>query len=164
MSIIRQYTLNNQTNPVGMFLDRREKLDLDPPYQRGPVWGEERQRNLIKSLYMGLPIGAMVINRRRYPQDWTVIDGKQRILAIRAFADDQFSVPGAWFGADFDMEPGRDYTFSELGQKARRVFETGASISVYYADFNGIGALEREEELFELINFGGVPQGESDKA
>jgi len=40
------------------------QLLLDPPYQRGDVWGYKRQANLIRSILLGVPIPSIIINDR----------------------------------------------------------------------------------------------------
>ena len=83
----------------------REAFDLNAPYQRGSVWTVEQQRNLIRSFLMGLSVPAVVYSE--LPYDFTpehfayrVIDGKQRILAVRAWAAGQLAVPADWFRDD----------------------------------------------------------------
>lgn len=83
--------------PASFYFEVRDKLDLNPPYQRGSVWDDARRRNLMRSLLMGLPIGSVVLNRRDHapaPAGSTaaahyiaVVDGKQRIETLRAVAD-----------------------------------------------------------------------------
>jgi len=37
-----------------------KQLDLEPPWQRGFVWSPKRQKELIKSILLGIPTGAKV--------------------------------------------------------------------------------------------------------
>jgi hypothetical protein len=85
-----------------VWADKPDRLDLNPPYQRGSVWGVERKRNLIRSLLMGLPIGAVFLNSRHIMQPDRVVDGKQRIEAILDFLGDGLAVPAEWF-AETDL-------------------------------------------------------------
>ena len=131
---------------------------LNAPYQRGDVWGRIRRRNLIKSIVLGIPIPSIVINDRA-SAGWdemvscAVIDGKQRITTILMFLEDQLNVPGEWFGLDRDS-----LVFSELPIAERRRFRR---LPISFCE-GQLPSLEAEREVFELINFGGVPQGESD--
>lgn len=52
----------------------RMDLDVDTPYQRGPVWTQEQRQNLVRSLLRGLPIPAIVLNDRANP-DWVARNG-----------------------------------------------------------------------------------------
>lgn len=176
------YTLNNTQYPLAMFVrdidDRRdgkepkERYIVNQDYQRGFVWDEKRKRNLICSLTMGLPIGVLVINDRTWNDDnfngtqghipfgYAVIDGKQRLSAIREFYNDEFSVPADWFEEDrleegFDKE---EVFFSELSDSGQLWFGN-RPIPVSMARLETI---EQERRIFDLINFGGVAQSESD--
>lgn len=140
----------------------RGQLDVNPPYQRGLVWGLTRKRNLVKSLLMGIPVPSIVINDRgvRF-EEWdaekdptyVVVDGKQRITALRDFVDGKFTVPGHWF--DVDAE---EVLFTELDKPHQRHF-LHRPIAVSEAR---LSTLDEEREMFDLINFGGVAQGDTD--
>lgn len=109
-----------------------ELFDLHAPYQRGSVWTDERRRNLIKSLLMGLPVGATIVSRlpfdpERPSMSYRVVDGKQRIEAIRAFSRGQLVVPGWWFKTDQVKNPSDragGVTVENLSVYGRRSFET----------------------------------------
>lgn len=138
---------------------------LSPPYQRGDVWGTIRRRNFIRSLLMGIPIPSLVVNQRMFAESWqedfrvAVIDGKQRITTIFMFLDGGLSVPAEWFHENH-IEQRHDglVRFSDLNRVGQRMFR-GRPIPFAEAR---VDSLEQEAEIFELINFGGVPQGQSD--
>jgi len=131
-------------------------MDLNPPYQRGDVWGQIRQRNLIRSILVGIPIPSIIINDR-FSANWgneiAVIDGKQRITAILRFMDGELEVPAEWFGLDCGMT-----TFPALELRRQRGFK---NIPIPVCE-GRLESLESEREVFELVNFGGVPQGMTD--
>lgn len=60
-------------------------LDLSPDYQRGSVWDEARQRAFIGHLLEGGNCPNLYIARD--DSGCTVVDGKQRLLAITAFIE-----------------------------------------------------------------------------
>ena len=67
--------------------------DLDvPTWQREIVWTEEDMGLLVYSILNNYPIGMMILWRRadgiRVP-----IDGRQRLAAIRRFAEGQIVIP-----------------------------------------------------------------------
>lgn len=145
---------------------REGQLDVDPPYQRQPVWGLERKQNLIRSLIIGLPIGAIFLNERGYKPDaphYAVIDGKQRILTVAGFLDEEFSVPGEWFEAKYVSRLGSIY-YSELTDVGRRCIMMDWTVATYETQFRwGTSHMfEQERFVFDLVNFGGVAQGEQD--
>lgn len=157
--MITRLGLSQTARPVDVFTYWRETggMLLDPPYQRGDVWGPVRQRNLIKSILTGVPIPSIVINDR-FGAGWggyvscCVIDGKQRITAILKFIDGKLDVPGEWF----DM-PGMVF-FDRIPISYQRRFR----MTPLQVCEGQLPSEEMEREIFDLINFGGVPQGESD--
>ncbi len=64
----------------------RNNIDLDPKFQRRSAWTDKKQSLFIESLILGLPIPQLILaeapGRRG---SFIVIDGKQRLLAIRRF-------------------------------------------------------------------------------
>lgn len=104
-----------------------DHLDLDAPYQRESVWTLDQRRALIKSMIMGLPIGAVVIANLGYENEkfQRVIDGKQRIETLRAFEAGEFTVPQDWFEDDEieHRDPHNETVWSDLSLLGRRHFE-----------------------------------------
>ena len=150
----------SQTNRPIETVDYWQKdngMDLNAPYQRGDVWGEVRQRNLIKSILLGIPIPSIIINDR-FSAGWSdtvscaVIDGKQRITTILKFLSGDLKVSGTWFGLDGDV------SFLDLPRNIQR----GIKNTPLAFTEGQLGSLEEEKEVFELVNYGGVPQGETD--
>jgi len=133
-------------------------LMLDAPYQRGDVWGNIRRRNLIRSLLLGIPIPSIIINDRA-SAGWdelitcAVIDGKQRMTSIIMFLSDQLDVPGAWFGIETES-----LLFSDLPVSFQRRIR---NLPIPFTE-GQLQSLSEEREVFELVNYGGVPQGDSD--
>lgn len=164
---MRELHLHSTNSPLSSLVSwlQEGKLDADPPYQRGSVWGTERSLALIKSVTIGLPIGCMFISERPFPGWPVVIDGKQRLLTLRGWMESKLMVPRDWFAED-DLDIRGDYvSFEMLSDRGRRRWENQALVQVYWSSFRGsLEEIERQEkELFDLINFGGVPQGESDE-
>lgn len=66
---------------------RRGNINLNPRYQRRNAWGAIRKSLFIESLILGLPIPQIILAEERNQRGrFIVIDGKQRLLAIRQFA------------------------------------------------------------------------------
>lgn len=140
---------------VILYWSEKDHLLLSPPYQRGLVWGYNRKVNLIRSLLLGVPIPSIVVNDRfaaGWGEEIAVVDGKQRMTAILEWFRGDLVVPGEWF----DM-PG-EVRYHELSLPRQRYFRLHA---LPFTEAQ-LPSLEAEIEVFDLINFGGVPQGESD--
>lgn len=187
------YQLTTLNSPVFSFVmdDRRKEYDLTAPYQRGSVWTEEQRRNLIKSLLIGIPIGAVTVAKqdiRSTGPYYRVVDGKQRIETLWAFVDGILSVPRDWFDhRDLDLTPMtvREWVaWDDLTPRGHRRFEgctlgtvefdsQSETVELAEPDAQGnrfvhrrrtpVEALAAEAELYLLINFGGVEQTAADR-
>jgi hypothetical protein len=184
---------------VGHWLKRgidedREQIDFNAPYQRESVWTLDQRRALIKSLLMGVPVGSIVVSV--LPYGWTeenfhyrVIDGKQRVLAVRAFHDNEFTIPASWLPEECNYEGDPDgwVTHAEGGRylnsllftsrhlpaleyKGTRAFvgfkmvtdkKTGQPVrTAQWRDVTAEELLAAEAEIFMLINTAGTEQTE----
>ena len=101
---LAEIPLSTLNSPITTFVfpGSREAHGLHAPYQRGSVWDEARQRDLIRSLLMHIPVGAILRAKRSGSGDtdepyYRIVDGKQRIEAIHAFVDGKLAVPADWF-------------------------------------------------------------------
>jgi hypothetical protein len=118
-------------------------VEVDPPYQRGLEWSLEDKQLLINSILKDLDIGKFVFVRNSYKEEgagYTVLDGKQRLNAIREFYEDRFTYNGL--------------KYSELSFVDQYMF-TGKGIS--YAYINGENLTEKDiVRYFLRLNQGGV--------
>ena len=169
---LEELRLNQTAYTVGEFTSwsRSGDMDMDQPYQRGHVWGVVRQRNLIRSLLMGLPIGAITINRRdlggfKHP-GWdenrrvafAIVDGKQRVTTLLRFVEGRLTVPAWWFPAADRRSSADEVTFTDLSAARQRFFKR-LPLACSEARLSSLAA---EKDVFDLINFGGVAQGDVD--
>lgn len=82
-------------------IDHSKGLDLDPDFQREHVWTAEQQSSWLEYIISGGENGKDVIvnapnwHRAGY-QGATLVDGKQRIQAIRQFMSNKVPVFGAY--------------------------------------------------------------------
>ncbi|MFC9425381.1 DUF262 domain-containing protein [Streptomyces sp. NPDC056987] len=88
---------------------RRGNIQLNPRFQRRDAWNKPRKSRFIESLILGLPIPQIVLaedkNRRG---KFIVLDGKQRLLALRQFA------AGSSFAASEEEEGFRGFSLTGL--------------------------------------------------
>lgn len=127
-------------------------------YQRDFVWTVEQNQHLIESIYNNIDCGKVLVRHR----SWTeieevvksggdtselsfidIIDGKQRLNAIRGFLTDEFP-----------DHLGNYY--SDLSQTSQRIFNTTMLIS--YAEIDGSVPDSFVISQFLKLNFMGVPQ------
>ncbi|PKV85932.1 DUF262 domain-containing protein [Streptomyces sp. TLI_146] len=66
---------------------RRGNIQLNPKFQRRDAWDKARKSKFIESLILGLPIPQIVLAEDKSRRGkFIVLDGKQRLLALRQFA------------------------------------------------------------------------------
>lgn len=64
-------------------------LVTSPPFQRRTAWNRDRQSLFIESLMLGLPVPPLVLAESlRAEGQFYVLDGKQRLTALRLFVKD----------------------------------------------------------------------------
>lgn len=169
------YTLRSRSLPIDFFVDRlgSGRMVDDMDYQRGHVWSLERKQNLIRSVLMGVPFGAVTLNDRAVarfadPDDprgdvFALIDGKQRVAALVGFMAGEFTTPAGWWSAaDVDQHERLDVPHVGWGQLTARGRRRIADVAlpVWVAQ---VSSVADERTIFDLVNFGGVPQGASDQ-
>ena len=139
----------------------RNNIDLDPSFQRRSAWPDKKQSLFIESLILGLPIPQLILaeapGRRG---SFIVIDGKQRLLAIRRFGsenqEDQFR-PLKLRGLT-ELEHLNNKTYSDLRDEValsddRAAFENSSIRTIVIRNW------QHEEYLYEVflrINTGSV--------
>lgn len=166
--VLERIQLQNRNWPIDAFVHWMQKGDLllNPPYQRGVVWGRKRQQNFIRSIIQQIPFPSIVVNNRLGADmsgggpAYAVIDGKQRLTAVLNFVHGKLAVPGEWFG-DYEVTyrgAADVLTFGQLKPGAQSRF-LGRPIA---AAETCLKTIEQEQLVFEMINFCGLAQGEVD--
>lgn len=132
----------------------KEKIDLDPPYQReGEVWSVFKRQLLIDSLINGFDVPKIYFHdlgpssSKRY----AVIDGKQRLQAIWGFLEDEFGLSEDFvlYGEPSVVLAGLKY--SEISKRfpGLKIRLDATSLSIYRVETVD---LEFIEEMFSRLN------------
>jgi hypothetical protein len=81
------------TTPIGLgtLISTLPRLDTNPPYQRGEVWGKSYRAELLHSIFDGIPINTMHWVEKGNGSYW-VLDGKQRIDTLKLFTQGKLSI------------------------------------------------------------------------
>lgn len=100
------------TQDISWFLDLRRngQLDLDPPYQRKSVWTNKDKRYFLDTVFRGYPSPFIFLNKLQEEGKtiYHVVDGKQRLQTIFAFADNQIAVAKDFGDARLDGKKWKD--------------------------------------------------------
>jgi hypothetical protein len=76
-------------------LYKREKLDLEPPYQRRSVWNQSFKDYFIDTVLLGYPTAAIFLYEEFSLSGeviYRVVDGKQRLTTLFEFLEGKFPV------------------------------------------------------------------------
>lgn len=87
-----------QANNVLEIFRQRALIDLNPAYQRLSVWKVEQQQRFIDSVINGMDIPKLYFHMLPrpllgIPYRYSVIDGKQRLLALWDFMENKLTLP-----------------------------------------------------------------------
>jgi hypothetical protein len=98
------------------------EIDLQPNFQRGDVWPIAKKRKLVDTILRewSIPPVHVVVAETGALE---VLDGQQRLTAIRDFIDGDFTVDGKIEPHDPRIESVAGLRYSELPQQTRRIFD-----------------------------------------
>lgn len=65
-----------------------DELEIAPEYQRHFVWEEDRESELIESIFLGIPVPSLFMATNK-DGTWEVVDGVQRLSTLLHFGGDQ---------------------------------------------------------------------------
>lgn len=86
------------TQDVSWMLDLRKnnQINLSPPYQRRSVWTPKDKRFFLDTIFRNYPSPAIFLHKHYTPDGavtYDVVDGKQRLETIFAFASNNLRMP-----------------------------------------------------------------------
>ena len=134
-------------------LSRPNYMDPQPHYQRRKRWDSVRQSQLIESFLINIPIPPLFVYETK-PNVYEVMDGQQRITAIKAFYSNELILCGLERWPELN---GR--TYSKLPEKIRSGIDR-RSISwitvLHESSESEEDAFAIKQLVFERLNTGGV--------
>jgi hypothetical protein len=103
-----------------------------PAFQRGLLWTEAQKVKLIESIYIGMPIGAIVWNQTKAGGkcDRWLLDGQQRMTAIMGFVAGDFAVRG-WRYPDLPVIEQRHFERMNIGVIETQIEDEAMCREVY---------------------------------
>jgi len=134
-------------------LQNRDYMDLRPFYQRRPRWDTIRQSRLIESFLINLPVPPVFLYEKNF-NSYEVMDGQQRITAIKDFYENKFALKGLQHWPELN---GRSYhnlpTTVKAGIDRRAI---SSIVMLRESAPQGEEALLLRQIVFERLNTGGV--------
>ena len=125
-------------------------LDLDPDFQRAHVWTEQQQIRYIEYILRGgMSSRAIYLNCAgwgySYEGPYVLVDGKQRLQAVRRFLANEIPAFGARIDEYTDklhMDYSFDWYINDLA--------TRAEVLQWYLDLNSGGVVHTSDELAKV--------------
>lgn len=127
---------------------RENELNLQPDFQRGEIWSISKKQKLIDSILRNwyVPPIHIIVDSTRGVED--VLDGQQRLAAVRDFASGGIRVDGTILPVDSKIASLDGLTYFELPPESKKIFDR-FSIRVFRIfDY----APEEPYELFFRLN------------
>jgi hypothetical protein len=110
-------------------------INLQPDFQRGEVWPVKKKQRLIDTILRQWhipPVHLIELPERKLE----VLDGQQRLIAIRDFARDEFPVDGTIEPSNDEIRFLHGLRYNELPPEVRRLFNQYPIRVIGVADYN----------------------------
>lgn len=127
---------------------KNNKIDLQPDFQRGEVWSDEKKKALIDTILRGWhvpPIHIIVVEETGAQE---VLDGQQRLVAIRDFMSGDFPVDGYCEPLNSELMALNGCFYKDLPPKFKNNFDNYAIRQFLITDFEP----GEPGELFHRLN------------
>jgi Protein of unknown function DUF262 len=97
-------------------------IDLQPEFQRGEVWGKAKKQRLIDTILRDWHIPPIHVIENPKTSKQEVLDGQQRLTAIRDFVENAFPVDGKIEPIDPSIRALDGKYYRQLSQEWKRKF------------------------------------------
>ena len=141
---------NFRLDEAVLFVERQRAdglaVDIDPDFQRGHVWTEAQQVAWLEFVIRGgITSRVLYFNHPGWMGDWkgtlVLVDGKQRLEAIRRLVGNEIKVFGSYFREFTDPLFMPDIRINVNDLKTR------AEVLQWYIDFNTGGVVHADAEI-----------------
>ncbi len=124
------------------------EIDLQPDFQRGEVWTAQKQQRLIDSILRGWIVPPVVVIGDLAGGQLQVLDGQQRLAAIRDFKKNMLPVDGNIAPPNDDIKLLHGKRYLDLPTETRRVFDRTTIRIFHVTDYSP----EEPAEIFFRLN------------
>lgn len=126
---------------------KNEDINLQPDFQRGEVWGDNRKKKLVDSLLRGWKIPPIHVISGENNID-EVLDGQQRLIAISDFFDNKIKIDGGIQPKDPNIEKLDGKYYKDLPIDIQRQLRRYSITLIRLSDYKA----EEPAELFYRLN------------
>lgn len=122
-------------------------IDLQPDFQRGEIWTMQKKQKLIDSILRGWKIPPIhVINNGKAIDE--VLDGQQRLAAIRDFYDNIICIDGSILPENSKIDELNGLHYRDLPKEWQRRFRQYSIVIIRLTEYKP----EEPAELFDRLN------------
>ena len=126
---------------------REHELIVRPPFQRNQVWDAGRKSKFIESILLNIPIPTLFFAD---DEDKTVVvDGQQRLLALKQYMDNAYPLRGLEV-----LAPLNGKRFDQLNDRQQRIINNRTLRCLV---ISAKSDSEIRFQVFERLNQGGLP-------
>lgn len=130
-----------------------ESIHTSPEYQRRLRWPLRKRSLLIESFLLNIPVPPIFMFERDY-NEYEVIDGRQRLEAIRSFLGNEYALSGLEYWPELNRKRFRELpTVLQKGLLRRSLSAVVLLAETRAVDSHGIDV---RRVLFDRLNTGGV--------
>ena len=126
---------------------KNEDMDLQPDFQRGEIWTLQKKQKLIDSILRGWKIPPIHVIHNNQSID-EVLDGQQRLAAIRDFYDNIICIDGKILPENSELIQLDGMHYRDLPQKWQRQFRQYSIVIIRLTEYQP----EEPAELFYRLN------------
>jgi len=154
------YQTNNFLLPqITDLISSLKVINIRPEYQRRLRWSDKQKSRLIESLLLNIPIPPVYFFESE-AAEYEVMDGQQRLNAIKEFMKNEFSLKGLTV-----LWPLNGYTFANLPPRVSRALKRpviSAITLLLESDVDevrgkGVSNSDIRRFIFDRLNTGGKP-------
>lgn len=125
----------------------RQKIRLQPDFQRQEIWPVKKRKMLIDTILRGWvvpPIHMVLVS----PDTYELLDGQQRLTSLRDFCHNRFAIDGSLQPPDnYVMSLAGDF-YGDLDTNERKAFDSKIITAFVISEFKP----EEPSELFYRLN------------
>ncbi|MGD1700462.1 DUF262 domain-containing protein [Dapis sp. BLCC M229] len=128
-------------------------MELQPFYQRRSRWDKQKQSRLIESFLVNIPVPPIILYEQNY-NSYEVMDGQQRITAIKDFYENQLKLTGLELWSELN-----GLTYQELNPIIRAGIDRrsiSTIVIITESTTDPEEAMFLKQQTFERLNTGGV--------
>lgn len=127
---------------------QQKEIDLQPDFQRGEVWPSAKQQRLIDSILRGWIVPPILVIDDLKGGLLQVLDGQQRLAAIRDFKENLLTVDGNSEPLDEHITRLHGLRYLDLPAEVRRLFDRTTIRLFHVTDY----LPEEPAEIFFRLN------------